>query len=198
MARSVRLVLVFALTVLLMAGCGRGGDQPAQSAATTSEPPAGSPQAGGSTTAPRASVPKGTKSTTTSSPANATASTFPQEPISDGSSGLPPTPLEATLRSSCVKIGEQQSITLKAPPKAAAGYDSYYPDGKSGIQQDGYYGGNNGTNMPENGEWTDTWTISPAAPPGRIKVKVLAVASKHDVSERELFFDLVRATDDCP
>jgi hypothetical protein len=110
----------------------------------------------------------------------------------------PPTPLEASLGSNCVKAGGKQSLTVKVPPDSSVAYDSYYPDGKSGLRE-GFYGGNNGKVVDsEDGTWTDTWVIAPNAPAGKVRVAVLAVHMGYEAVDRDLFFDLVPPTGTCP
>jgi hypothetical protein len=109
----------------------------------------------------------------------------------------PPLPLKATLASTCVKAGGQQTIRIEAPHMSAIGYDSVYPDGKSGISE-GFYGGSNGGHSPPEGQWTDTWTIAPHAPPGKVKVTVLGNHIDYEGVDFELVFDLVPLAGSCP
>lgn len=196
-----------ALAVLFAASCGGGSDDAedagVSSASTSStvadgtaaaNDPGGTTGAGGAAgQAPgsAAPAPGGSASTPTTAPADqATGGSSAQ-------STQPATPLEVTLEHRCVKAGGTQTITIKSSPGAAAGYDSYYPDGRSGIS-DGFYGGNSGNNIPPDGTWRDTWTIAPNAPTGQVRVHVQAIKVEHRVATQDLFFELVGPTGSCP
>jgi hypothetical protein len=110
----------------------------------------------------------------------------------------PPVPIEASLAAGCIKAGETQAITIRAPASAAVGYNSYYPDGKSGADAgDGFYGGNFGTVMPASGTWSDTWVVAANAPSGKVRVLVQGVHKDHSYAEKEVFFEVVSSGGRC-
>lgn len=197
-----QLLATLGTMIVLGAGCGgpggaenAGSRTPEESQTTAPEGEASAPgqssgEGGSSSVAPGGSVEAGGGSTTTA-PRSTTESTSPMQPT-----GGPPTPLEATLASPCVKVGGTQTITIRAPEGSGVGYDSYYADGKSGISE-GFYGGNKGAVMPASGEWSDTWTVKVDAPPGKVRVLVQAIRLHNSVSQRELFFELVPALGTC-
>lgn len=195
-----------ALALLLAASCGGGAGDAEVSGApgTTTSSAVGD----GGATAAQGDAANGTDEVAGQSEGSAAApgengvtptTTTGGQPASgsDAQSTQPVTPLEVTLAHPCVKAGGEQTITIKSPPKSAAGYDSYYADGKSGISE-GFYGGNNGTPMPPEGTWSDTWTIAPHAPKGRVRVQVQSIKVGHRVNTQSVFYELVGATDPCP
>lgn len=110
----------------------------------------------------------------------------------------PPLPLEASLAKPCIRVGESQTITIKSLAKSAVGYDNYYPDGKSGIDREAHYGGNNGAVMPDSGTWSDSWVVKPNAPAGRVRVVYSGANVGYKAQQRELFYELVGPTGTCP
>src|SRR5688500_9984667 len=52
-----------------------------------------------------------------------------------GPSGKPKLPMKSSIGSSCIRAGEKQTITIQTVPDSGVGYDSYYPDGKSGLSE---------------------------------------------------------------
>lgn len=133
-------------------------------------------QGGGDGSAPSAgstgSTGKSTPSTAASSGSGAKTSQSGGND-DDPEAGLFPLPATVQLRETCVPPGGKQTITIRTEPKSAAGYDSVYSDGKSGIME-GFYGGNNGGYADDKGVYTDTWVVGANAPAGKVTVRVMA------------------------
>lgn len=192
------------ITVLLvlatgLAACGGGSDAKGlngEAASANSDQSANGSDAGAGGGALSTSVPgaatggSGGSKGADGSKAAAPTTTVPEAP-------KPPLPLEASLEKSCVKAGGEQTITISVPHKSAFAYNSFYPDGKSGIDE-GFYGGNKGSLMPAQGTWTDTWVIAPQAPPGTVRVHVQAVHMEYSSAEKDITFELVGPTGVCP
>jgi hypothetical protein len=104
--------------------------------------------------------------------------------------------MKVSLGSPCIRAGDKQTITIETVAPSAVGYDSYYPDGKSGLSE-GFYGGNNGKSLETEPVWTDTWVVNPAAPPGTVRVIVQGVSVKTSPNQLEVFYDLKRPTESC-
>lgn len=191
--------------VLLLGACGGGADGTAKDAAKDGDATAAgtdqSPEGETTTTTAASGGSAGQGATTTTANRGITVAPSPKKGDPTTTTLPPeqqqPTPLQVTLEKSCVRAGGMQTITIKAPAGGAAGYDSYYADGKSGIS-DGFHGGNNGTVMPADGTWTDTWTVSPGAPSGKVKVIVQAVKMGFKATQQEHFYDLVGPAGTCP
>lgn len=83
-----------------------------------------------------------------------------------------PLALTANVAKSCVKAGEIQTITIKAPNGSVVGYEAVYADGKGGLTP-GYYGGNKGGPVDGSGSYTDSWVVGVGAPPGPVHVTVV-------------------------
>lgn len=99
----------------------------------------------------------------------------------------PPLPTTVTLAKDCVRPGGTQNITISTgKERSAVVYNTIYADGNSGIHED-HYGGNNGGYTDEDGSWSDTWVIDPAAPAGEAKVRVRSVHDGHFGSETVYF-----------
>jgi hypothetical protein len=193
--------------LLLLGACGGDGKGATPKTAGGSTATTASTSPGGSSPAKKTG---GT--TTTSKKASGAASAPTTTPAATGSSGgRPKEPskdeldrvygtdavVTATLAEKCVVPGGKQSITMQAPPGSAAGYDSYYSDGKSGVQE-GFYGGNNGTTMGDSGTWSDTWVVGVGAPRGRVRVQVAGVDPSGHRGHLELNYTVIAAGEACP
>ena len=195
--------------MVALAACGGGDDKEAakddSSTSTAVTEPGGAAPGDGATGGaggPATSAP-GSGAGAGAGAQGGSGSTAPSSPGGQSSTAstaapgeTPPTPLEFTLGSPCIRAGSEQTITIKAPAGGGVGYDSYYSDGKSGISKD-FYGGNAGKVMPESGSWTDTWRVSATAPPGKVKVLVQAVKMGMKATTQEQFYDLVGPTGSC-
>jgi hypothetical protein len=187
--------------VVLLGGCS--GDAGSKDAA--GQPPNTDTSVPAEGTASPNPVDAAGTSTTTPGPTSSTLKPNTFTTQKPGSSGVTPeqhnnpdnpTPLEVTLAHECVKAGGTQTITIKTAPKGGAGYDSYYSDGKSGTSKD-FYGGNKASVIDDTGTWSDTWTISPHAPAGPVKVVVQAARIGYKASTTERFFNLVTPAGTC-
>jgi hypothetical protein len=103
---------------------------------------------------------------------------------------------EASIGKQCVAVGGTQSIEIKAPERSAAGFDSYYADGKSGAHPD-FYGGNSGANVDKSGVYRATWTIAPNAPPGIVTVRAVVMTPEGQSGHRRFDFRLVGLGKSC-
>lgn len=130
------------------------------------------------------------KSTTSTTPGSDTSGTVPEE-------DRPVLPVETTLGSTCVRAGGTQTVTFKTVPGSGVAYNSYYSDGKNGLDE-GFYGGNKGAIIQADGQWTDTWTIAPHAPPGKVRVTYTATNIAYRAHHGETSFELVSPTGVCP
>jgi len=174
---------VSTLLLVVAAGCSgqstghQAGATPAGGQATTTSTTA----AGGGSTG---SHPSSTTTTITSKSGGPTATSTPSSPPTTSRPGTTPTttvhtgvPIQVTLGSACVRPGGTQTITIVTEPKSGVVYDAVYSDGKSGASP-GFYGGNQGGHTDDHGVWKDTWVVGAAAPPGPVRVDVLAVTPK--------------------
>jgi hypothetical protein len=205
MSRKPRtLLLLLILTAIGSVGCGKEGHNPS---ATPVSPVASLADSGGS------SRPKGSQTTLPS--ARATTTTLTRQETRAGGDGgttratttteplVVPTnpdkrlPMTAVLDQKCVPRGTKQGITIRTEPNAAVGYDSVYPDGHSGADKEGFYGGNNGSIVPASGEWKDTWLITANAPPGEVIVRVLGTNNDGYNAYLELHFKLTASPTEC-
>ncbi len=190
---------VVVIGVIVSTGCSDDKSGKASPSSSTSQPaatstptsaPAGDTGAGAVTRGPA----------TKSGPSQATAGDFnaaaPPSGGSNQNAAKPKHPLKVSLASPCIRVGEKQSITIETIKGSGVGYDSYYPDGKSGLSE-GFYGGNNGKNMESETVWTDMWVVSPTAPPGTVRVISQGISLATDVNQVEVFFDLKPATGSC-
>jgi hypothetical protein len=206
-----KLVLGATATVVLLAGAcggssaktlGRQGTvaaQPGPGAAVTPDGPVIQNQNNGSPTrsssaSVSASIPPSSK--TQAGTALAAGPVPGAGPQQQQTQQAPPLQLEASVLSACVRPGTTQTITIKTLPNSAVGYDSVYPDGKSGLSQD-YYGGNNGGQANATGTWTDTWKIAPNAPAGLVSVDVAGANANGSVGKTAISFKLSDVTGKC-
>lgn len=70
-------------------------------------------------------------------------------------------------------------------PYAAVAYLAVYSNGKSGAKQAGDdLGGNNGGMTAPNGDYTDSWVVSPKAPagPARVEIRVGSPSGQQSAS----------------
>ena len=95
-------------------------------------------------------------------------------PVTPAPSGVP---ITVKLASPCVPPGGSQTITITTEPSSGVAYDAVYADGKNGTSK-GYYGGNKGGQTDNSGVWTDTWVIAAGAPPGPVRVDIVAATPK--------------------
>lgn len=203
-----RLQIAVTAVLVSLTACGGGGAGAERDAAEPGE-------VGDTTTVPSGDVPGGSSENggTSGSSGDVSASGNPPSRPSEGGDGgatatsapagqqtegrQQPLPFEASLGSSCVKAGSSQSIRVKTLPQSAVTYDSYYPDGNSGVSEN-FYGGNNGNQVGPDGVYEDTWVINPAAPPGTVKVLTRGVRLGHEPAGKDLVFELVGPGGTCP
>jgi hypothetical protein len=95
----------------------------------------------------------------------------------------------------CIDPGARQTITITTRPKTPVAYHAKYSDGKDALDP-GYYGGNNGGNTDATGEWTDSWVVGRDAPPGRVRVDVVAQGTDGR-GYTLIFFDVADASGRC-
>lgn len=103
--------------------------------------------------------------------------------------------VSARFGSACVRSGDRQTITVTTRPGAAVAYHAQYSDGKDALDP-GYYGGNNGGTTDDLGMWTDAWVVAPSAPPGRVRVDVVAQANE-ERGYALVFFDIADSSGRC-
>lgn len=193
------------LAVLLLAGaCGGGKEGSVEPAAAAND--IGAAASGDAATPGGAGSDGSTPSTTAAKnskkgqqAASESTSTVPPPPTAGTipEDDRPVLPVETTLGSTCVRAGGNQTVTFKLVPGSGVAYNSYYSDGKNGLDE-GFYGGNKGGIVQADGQWTDTWTIAPHAPPGKVRVTYTATNIAYKAHHGETSFELVSPTGVCP
>lgn len=184
---TIVLVAVLGYTV---AGCGGGHHAARGASASAAKKAPGQAANGSSATSTTVRASKHTPTTaTTATQRSSTATTLPAP------TGVP---ITVTLASPCVRPGASQTITITTAPGSGVAYDSVYADGKSGVDKDhGFYGGNKGGQTDKQGTWTDTWVIAPTAPPGPVRVDVVA-ATPQGSGTTYATFAMADASGRCP
>lgn len=187
-----------ATMVLAVSACG----------GSKAEDASGNPASGGgvtSTTAapdsgqsskPSDGVSKQPSKSTTTTTLGGTGTAPTQIPPTGGDKPLPPLPMTAELKESCVRPGGKQTITIRTEPESGVGYDAIYSDGKGGAME-GHYGGNKGGQVDEDGTFTDTWVVAPNAPAGQVKVNVLGGKMGYEHAEAYAYFSVADLTGKC-
>lgn len=99
------------------------------------------------------------------------------------------------FESACVRPGQTQTTTIRTDPGNGIAYHAIYSDGKTGFDAD-YYGGNNGGQADKTGVWRDSWVVKPGAPPGHVRVDVVA-QSASDNGYQEAGFEIAGADGTC-
>lgn len=193
--------------MLLSAGCGGGkasdvveqkhGADADRATTTTTVPTSDVVAGGGAATGTKPADGARAAVTTTTAPAPGTPAAAGAKPSLTEPGPKGQLEVKASLAESCVRPGGRQSITILTRPDSAAGYDTVYSDGRSGITE-GHYGGNGGGRVDESGSWSDTWVVSPHAPAGKVRVNVLAGHIDYGTAEATLFFAVADVTGNCP
>lgn len=190
-----RLAAVVAAAAFVFGACG-DDDKPETTAAgdgttTTSTGPGGS---SGTT------VPGGTATTVTTAgggaggPAPTTGAGGPGTTTAGGQQTIP---VDATLAVACLRPGSVQTLTVSTRPNAALGYDTQYPDGKTGMHRDSY-GGNGAGKADESGKYTGTWPVASNAPPGTAIVRLTVAGEGYAPTVKELPYKIANASGQCP
>jgi hypothetical protein len=101
-------------------------------------------------------------------------------------SGRAPLTITTDLTPACVRPGGTMHIVVHTgSPYAAVAYLAVYSNGKSGAKQAGDdLGGNNGGMTAPNGDYTDSWVVSPKAPagPARVEIRVGSPSGQQSAS----------------
>jgi hypothetical protein len=158
-----------------------------RSSARKTGPGHGTPKAG---TPVSATTPGSSTSKSATGSAGARPSPTPSAPF--------PTAFDVAARfgSACIRPGERQTITITTLSKTSVAYHATYSDGKNAFDP-GYYGGNNGGVTDANGRWTDSWVVGAGAPPGRVKVDVVAQGNGGTRGYTLVFFDVADSVGKC-
>lgn len=85
-------------------------------------------------------------------------------------------PITASLDRDCVTLGGEITITVDAGENTGVAYQAMYHGGESGAEPpygDGH-GGNGGDMTDDDGQFEETWVVSPTAPIGPAWVDVVA------------------------
>lgn len=112
-----------------------------------------------------------------------TARTSPTPTFPQYAPGSTPAVLTASLSKSCVTPGGTETLTIHAEPDFQVSFDTQYSDGKDG----GVYGGKSLGKTNSDGVYSNTWTVSPAAPAGQVIVWVAASKDKETAFRQPTF-----------
>jgi hypothetical protein len=137
-----------------------------------------------------ATTPRANTSKSATGSAGARPSATPSAPF--------PTAFDVSARfgTTCIRPGERQTITITTLSKISVAYHATYSDGKNAFDP-GYYGGNNGGVTDAQGRWTDSWVVAAGAPPGRVKVDVVAQGNGGTRGYTVVFFDVAGSSGKC-
>lgn len=191
-----RRMAVFACMVVLAAGCaGPPSAEPSADDRFTSAMEQTSRSTPSDTTHPTSAAPATSPDSQASTTEYATEAAAgdghaaPQPAPSTPSA--PPLKVEATLAEDCVHRGDQMTILVETPPRAAVGFLAFYAGGETGAAPP-YgqgHGGNDGGLAGEDGTYAATWTVAPSAPLGRGHVHV-NVAHNGQQAAADLAFEV--------
>lgn len=195
----VRATAAFVVACAALAGCG--GDSRADDAAAdkSEEAAAGGPTTtvvGGPGGADAGKDPSKQATTTTTAkgagPRAAAKKSGPSAAGEDGAGGADEggektMEVTAEIADECVPPGGTQTITIHARPNSIVGYNTYYSDGKSGVNE-GFHGGNMVGGTEDGESWTNTWVVAATAPPGQAVVVVTGVNEVHGRGETGVVF----------
>jgi hypothetical protein len=184
---SRRWLAVAGAAVVALTGCSSGSHP----SAVASDPPGGN----GSPTAQAQSAGSGSAAPTTEQSSQPSGHATTKPGVSGGSASphgtASPTPrptptdvpLNARLAKSCVTPGSTQTLTVQARPAMSIIFDTLYSNGKEGQT----YGGIDPHGRTDaSGHYSNTWTVSPAAPPGNATVNVAGITDDDKGSGHQL------------
>lgn len=110
---------------------------------------------------------------------------------------FPELEMQARLSKACVKPGQTQTIRVETDPNTDVNFTSQYSDGNSEMASgNAFYGGAATGKTDANGVWEHTWTVNPAAPPGRVDV-LAGAGNARGFGRVDLHYRLAAATETC-
>jgi hypothetical protein len=155
------------LCVFLLVSCARTPVSTAENSDSKSSTAAAAKKSGSVRPSPTVS----SRPSLSNAPEGASSSS----PGNDASSAPGSAPVVVRLGSSCLEPGKQQMVTVESRPGLQVTFNTQYSDGKLGGDCGGIAVAQN---IGPDGTYSNTWTLSPAAPPGPAVVTA-GVASQY-------------------